>query len=189
PWSTCAWIYTRRPSPSSAGWPTRTFRWCRTTTCARAIPTCRRPRNGSQATDKGPAVLLGGLQVVSLARCSREHGEGLVERADAGVHLHRLVETVGVSRGVAAPAALADDDGVEVHAEGLAHAGLDAAVGGAAADDERRPAQQPEQLGRAGAVEGARPALEVDVVLGTRRDLVREAGVRGTLDTVGERRY
>src|SRR5712691_10111884 len=65
--------------------------------------------------------------IISLVRIhgdSREHGEGLLQRADARVHLHRRVEAVGVGRGVAAPAALAHDHGVEVHAEGLANAGL-----------------------------------------------------------------
>ena len=33
-------------SPSSAGWPTRTSRWSRTTTCARATRTCRPPPSG-----------------------------------------------------------------------------------------------------------------------------------------------
>jgi hypothetical protein len=59
--------------------------------------------------------------------------------SDTRVHLHRLVEAVGPGGRVAAPAALAHDDRREVEAEGLADARLDAAIGGAAADDDVAP--------------------------------------------------
>src|SRR5438067_13044169 len=49
----------------------------------------------------------------------------------------RLVEAVGVRGHIAAPAAFAHDDRCDVAVEGLADAGLDTAIGGAAADDDR----------------------------------------------------
>jgi hypothetical protein len=60
----------------------------------------------------------------------------LVEGSDARVHFHRRVEAVGVSGGVAAPAAFAHHDRCEVEVEGLADARLDAAIGAAAADED-----------------------------------------------------
>src|SRR6266511_4265481 len=109
---------------------------------------------------------------------SREHGQGLPQGADARVHLQRRVETISVGRGVAAPATLADDHGVEVHAEGLADTGLDAAIGRAAADHQRGAVEYSQQLGHPGAVECAGAALEVHVVLGLRGNVLREAGLR-----------
>src|SRR5262249_5738777 len=184
PWLTCGWTCTRRRWPSSAGSQTRTSRWWPTTSSASEIRMFRQrpsgwPRSAAEAGD----------EAVWAPYASREHRGRPLEGAGARGHLHRLVEAVGVGGGVTAPAALADHDRVEIHAEGLAHAGLDAAIGGAAADDERGATEQPEQLGRAGAVEGARPALEVDVVLRPRCDLVGEAGVGRTLDAVGEGRH
>src|SRR5437870_9463424 len=86
-------------------------------------------------TARGPAITAGGL-VLSERRgsSSGEHGQGLFQGANARIHLHGLVEAVGVGRSVATPATFADDHGVEVHAEGLADTGLDAAIGRAAAD-------------------------------------------------------
>src|SRR6267143_1904306 len=68
------------------------------------------------------ANFLGGRRDL-LTDDSGERGQGLCQSPDARVHLHRRVEAVGVGGGVAAPAALAHDDGVEVHAEGLADTG------------------------------------------------------------------
>jgi hypothetical protein len=45
------------------------------------------------------------------------------------------------------------------------------------------------ELGDTRPVEGARPALEEDVILRPRRDIVREAGLRRALDRVSERRH
>ena len=54
-------------------------------------------------------------------------------------------------RRVAAPTALAHDDGREVQVERLAHAGLDAAIGRAAADDDGIAPEHMQQLRDAGA--------------------------------------
>src|SRR5438067_12283706 len=80
-----------------------------------------------------PAVLcnLGG------AFSHPQHRRDLVEGADARVHFHRLVEAVDVGGRIAAPAAFAYDDRCDIAVEGLADAGLDTAIGGAAADDDR----------------------------------------------------
>src|SRR4029077_19764354 len=93
-------------------------------------------------------------------RSGAQHRRGLVERADAGVHPHRLVEAVEVGGLVAAPAAFAHHDRRDVAIERLAHAGLDPAIGRAAADDYDVAPQHVQQLGDAGAPKGARPALE-----------------------------
>src|SRR3984893_2649076 len=109
------------------------------------------------------------------AKCGNsipQHRRDLLEAADARVHFHRLVEAVGVGGRIAAPAAFAPHDTGEVRGEGAADARLDAAIGGAAADDDDVPPQHVQQLGDARPVEGARPALEEDVILGPRRDLV-----------------
>src|SRR5262249_61084873 len=90
--------------------------------------------------------------------------------------------------GVAAPAALAHDHGVEIHAERFADARLDAAVGGAAADHQRATPQHTQQLGDAGPIEGAWAALEKDVVLGTGHNLLWKSGLRRALDAVRQRR-
>src|SRR5207302_2295982 len=63
-----------------------------------------------------------------------QHCRDLVEGADARVHLHGLVEAVGVGGLIAAPAAFTHHHAGEVEVESLAHARLDAAIGGAAAD-------------------------------------------------------
>src|ERR1700731_2792699 len=76
------------------------------------------------------------------AKCGNslpQHRGELLEAADARVHFHRLVEAVGVGGRIAAPAAFADHDRGEVEVEGLADARLDAAIGGAAADDDDVP--------------------------------------------------
>ena len=64
-----------------------------------------------------------------------QHRLDLVEMADARVHFHCLVEAVGMRGRVAAPAALAHDNGCEVEIESLADACLDTSIGGAATDD------------------------------------------------------
>src|SRR6266550_2383914 len=86
------------------------------------------------------------------------------------------------SRSIAAPAAVARDDRRNIEVEGLADAGFDAAVGGAAADDDRVAPQHVQQLGDARSVEGARPALQKYIILGPRRDRVGEPGLRRALD-------
>src|SRR5204862_4435178 len=101
-----------------------------------------------------------------------QHRRDLVEASDARVHFHRLVEAVGMGGCVAAPAAFAHHNRCDVEVEGLADARLDPAIGGAAADDDGVAPQHAQQLGDAGSVEGARPALEEDVILGPGRDLV-----------------
>ncbi len=85
-----------------------------------------------------------------------EHRQRLLQRPHARVHLHRRVEAVRVRGGVAAPAAFTNDHRVEIHAERLAHARLDAAIRRAAADHQRRAAEKSQQLGHPGAVERAR---------------------------------
>jgi len=90
---------------------------------------------------------------------------------------------------VAAPATFAHHDRREVEVERLADARLDAAIGGAAADDDDVAPQHVQELGDACPIEGAGPALEEDVILGPRRDLVGEAGFCRALDSVGERRH
>jgi hypothetical protein len=85
---------------------------------------------------------------------------------------------------VAAPAALAHHDTREVEVKSLANARLDAAIGGAAADDDNVAPQHVQQLGHARPVERARPALEENIILGPRRDLVGEAGLCRALDSV-----
>src|SRR5205814_633128 len=67
-------------------------------------------------------------------------------------------------------------------------AGLHAAIRRAARDHEPATTQRAQELGHAGAVEGAGATLEVDVVRGPGRDLVGEAGVGRALDAVGEGR-
>src|SRR4051794_30730763 len=60
-----------------------------------------------------PAPLCTALPVVSSAKTERrsclQHRRDLIEGADAGVHLHCLVEAVGMGGRIAAPAALAHD--------------------------------------------------------------------------------
>ena len=116
-----------------------------------------------------------------------QHCHRLVERSDLRVHLHRLVEAPRV--GSASP--------LQQHsrtttmrrsmAERLAHGRLDAAIGGAAADDDGVAPEHPQQLGDARAMERARPALQEDVVLGSRGDLVGEFRVVAALDAVRQR--
>src|ERR1700674_4217272 len=89
-----------------------------------------------------------------------QHRRDLIEGSDARVHFHRLVEAVGVGGRVAAPAAFAYHDTCKVEVEGLADARLDAAIGGAAADDDGVTPQHVQELGDARSIEGARPALE-----------------------------
>src|SRR5262249_60080108 len=119
-----------------------------------------------------------------MARILPEHRQRLLQRPDARVHLHRGAETVRVGCRVSAPAALADDDGIEVHAERLANTGLHTTIGRAAADHQGGPSEEAQQLGHARAVERARATLEEDVVRGPWGDFVREAGLRRALDTV-----
>src|SRR6516225_11929201 len=118
-----------------------------------------------------------------------QHRLDLVEASDARVHFHRLVEAVGVSGGIAAPAAFAHYHRRDVEVEGLTDTRLDAAIGGAAADDDRIAPQHMQELGHTCPVEGARPALEEDVILGPRRDIVGEAGLRRAFDSIGEWRH
>src|ERR1700738_1190583 len=98
-----------------------------------------------------------------------QHRCDLVEGSDARVHFHRLVEAVGVGGRVAAPAAFAYHDTRKVEVEGLADARLDAAIGGATADDDSVTPQHMQELGDTRPVEGARTALEEDVILRPRR--------------------
>ena len=93
---------------------------------------------------------------------SHQHRRDLVETPNPRVHFHRLVEAVGVGGRVAAPAALADDNGLQVEVECLANAGLDAAIGRAATDDDDVAPQRVQQFRDAGSVECARSALEID---------------------------
>jgi hypothetical protein len=81
---------------------------------------------------------------------------------------------------VAGPAAFAHHDTGKVEVEGFADARLDAAIGGPAADDDRVAPQHVKELGDTSPVEGTRPALEEAVILGPRRDFVRETGVPST---------
>src|SRR3954447_8351394 len=78
-----------------------------------------------------PAPLCTAPPVVSSAKTERrsfpQHRRDLIEGADAGVHLHRLVEAVGVRRRIAAPAAFAHDDRGDIPIERFAYARLDAA--------------------------------------------------------------
>src|SRR5215471_1995798 len=74
-------------------------------------------------------------QTALIFRSIPQHRCDLVQASDAGVHFHRLVQTIDVRTRIAAPAAFAHDDRGEIQVEGLANARLDAAIGGAAADD------------------------------------------------------
>src|SRR3984885_9465783 len=118
-----------------------------------------------------------------------QHRRDLVEVPNARVHLHCLVEAVGVGRRVAAPAAFARNHRRQIEVEGLPDARLDAAIGGATADDDGVAPQHMQELGDARPVEGARPALEEDVILGPRCDFVGKAGVGRPFDSVGEWRH
>src|ERR1700693_1739541 len=118
-----------------------------------------------------------------------QHRCDLVEATDARVHLHRLVEAVGVSGGVAAPAAFAHHDGSEVEVEGLADARLDAANGRAPADAYDVARQHVQKLRATRALQSTRAALEEDVILGKRRNLIREVGLCRAFNTVGEWRH
>src|SRR5215472_6718185 len=72
-------------------------------------------------------------QTALIFRSIPQHRRDLVEASDARVHLHRLVEAIGVGGRIVAPAAIAHYHRGEVEVEGLAHARLDAAIGGASA--------------------------------------------------------
>jgi hypothetical protein len=85
-----------------------------------------------------------------------------------------------VGGGIAAPTALAHYDRGEVEVEGLAHARLYAAIGGATADDDGVAPQHVQQFGDPRPIEGARPALQEDVV--------GEVGLYRSLDRIGARR-
>src|ERR1700730_15050050 len=115
-----------------------------------------------------------------------QHCGDLVEGSEARVRFHRFVEAVGMGGCVAAPAAFAHHDTRKVEVEGLTDARLNAAIGGAAAYDDSVTPQHVHELGDARAVKGARPALEEDVILGPRSDLVGEAGLCRTFNGVGE---
>src|SRR5215470_11951404 len=190
----------RRRTTASTRWPRR----CGATSSRNAWPhpgapshtTWRRmPSTGCTATQKASSILRAtprGARTAATARPETgglrpEHGERLLERAHPRVHLHRGVEAVGVGRGVATPAALTHDDGVEVHAERFADTGLDPTIRRATADHQPGAVEQPQQLRDAGPVERAGTALEKHVVLWLRRDLVREAGFWCALDAVRER--
>src|SRR5579872_16188 len=95
-----------------------------------------------------------------------QHRHNLIEVADASVHLHCLVETIGMGGGVAAPTALTHHDGVEVEVERLAHAGLDATIGGTAANDDGVAPKHAQQFGDTSSVERAGTTFEEDIVRG-----------------------
>jgi len=84
---------------------------------------------------------------------------------------------------IAAPAAIAHYHRREVEVEGLPDAGLDTAIGGTAANDDRVAPQHVKELGDTRPVKGAGPALEEDVILRPRRDVVGEPSVRRALDS------
>src|SRR6185437_11320008 len=127
-----------------------------------------------------------GKKTPQIVLLSPQHRRHLFERSDAGIHLHRLVQAVGVRGRVAAPAAFAHDDGGKVEVECLPDTRFHAAIGGAAADQNGIPSQHPQQLRNPRPIERARPALEENIVLGPRRDLIGKPGFFGALDAVGE---
>src|SRR5215472_14199131 len=120
---------------------------------------------------------------------SPQHRHNLVEGPDARVHLHRLVEAVGVRGRVAAPAAFANDNRRDVEVEGLANARFYAAIGGAAADYDDVAPEHLQELGNTGSVKGARAALQEHVILGPRRDFVRKPRLRRALGCIRQRRH
>jgi hypothetical protein len=97
-------------------------------------------RAGLFCGDRPPMRRRASLELSSLSPLLQEI-QCFLERPDAGVHPHRLVEAVGVGLDVAAPAAFADDDHVEVHVERLPNARLDAAGGGPASDQDDVPSE------------------------------------------------